>query len=141
MRLPRKKGRLKQISTGPGRPFFRKVSEKSVPPLATYLGQSSLKSGNDGRLEIEVNGNGFNLNMIRRKKNMDILRAVICEYFGRPVDFVIQPKLKTNETKQKARIEADRLKQEALGHPLVADTLDVFSGKVTDVKILQEVKK
>ena len=35
-------------------------------------------------------------------------------------------------------IDIEQLKQQALSHPLVAETVEIFSGKVVDVKILQE---
>jgi len=38
--------------------------------------------------------------------------------------------------KQKKKVHEDQLKQQALSHPMVSEVIELFQGKVVDVKIL-----
>jgi len=118
--------------------IFDLLSDTS-PSIAAYLTSSALIKVSDRVVEIEVNGNGFNINMIQRKKNMAVLKRVLSDFFGRKVEPVIHAKIINEEKTKKKRHKENRLKQEALSHPLVAETLEIFNGKVVDVKILKEV--
>ncbi len=115
--------------------LFAIISDTS-PSIAAYLTSSSLKKISGDCVEIEVNGNGFNINMLRRKKNMTVLKTVLSDFFGREIEPVIHAKIVTDDRNREKKLEENQLKQEALSHPLVADTLEIFNGKVVDVKIL-----
>ncbi|RLB84223.1 MAG: DNA polymerase III subunit gamma/tau [Deltaproteobacteria bacterium] len=110
-------------------------SEK-YPSLAANLKYSSIKSLVGHRLEIEVNGNDFNIKMLRRDKNNAIIKKVCSDFFGKDMEIIIATKKTQNLEEQSKKSHAERLKQEALSHPLVTDTLDIFNGNVVDVKIL-----
>ena len=110
-------------------------SEK-YPSLAANLKNSSIKSLSGHRLEIEVNGNDFNINMVRRNKNNTIIKKVCSDFFGKDMEVIIAAKRIQNLEDQDKKNHAERLKQEALCHPLVTDTIDIFNGNVVDVKIL-----
>lgn len=110
------------------------ISEQS-PALATYLTDSILKVQADGSLEIEVVGNGFHVNMIKRKKNIDILQKVIAGYFGQRKKLTIIGRLISDSSSQEKREMENKRKQEVLNHPLVADAIEIFNGKLVDVKI------
>jgi len=110
------------------------ISDES-PALATHLANSTLKTLTDGSLEIEVNGNGFNINMIKRKKNMAILSKVVSEYFGNEKKITVTGQLIPGSPNQEKKDMENRQKQDALNHPLVADAIEIFNGKVIDVKI------
>ena len=112
------------------------ILSDTSPSLATNLANSALRKLSDQRLEIEVNGNGFNINMIRRKRNMATLKRVLREFFGEKINLVINAKVVQDEKNKAKKNQDNRLKQEALSHPLVADTLEIFDGKIVDVKIL-----
>ena len=105
------------------------------PSLAANLAKCRLKRIADQAIEIEVHGNGFTLNMIQREKNTARL-VQICEgILGRrhEIKFTSASNLAYNKLKKK---KASRLKQKALSHPLVADAVEIFNGKLIDVKIL-----
>ena len=74
--------------------------------------------------------------MIRRKKNRNIIKAVCTDYFGKEMDVVITTKKIQNTESHSKKNHSGRLKQEALSHPLVADTIEIFNGNAVDVKIL-----
>jgi len=62
---------------------------ESHPPLGANLAACRLKSIDGQRLEIEVNGSGFNLTMIRREKNITVLKKICHEVAGEKLDIVI----------------------------------------------------
>jgi hypothetical protein len=110
-------------------------SEK-YPSLAANLKNSTIKSLSGHRLEIEVNGNDFNINMVRRNKNSVIIKKVCSDFFGKDMEIIIAAKKIQNHENQDKKDHAERLKQEALSHPLVTDAIDIFNGNIVDVKIL-----
>ena len=111
------------------------ISEEH-PSLAANLKNSMIKKLADNRIEIEVNGSHFNINMILRDKNEAIIKKVCGDFFGKEMDVVIVPKKIQDLEHQKKKSQAGRLKQEALSQPLVTDALEIFNGNVVDVKIL-----
>jgi DNA polymerase-3 subunit gamma/tau len=112
------------------------IFSEEYPSLAANLKNSTIKSMAGHRLEIEVNGNEFNINMVRRNKNSAIIKKVCSNFFGKEMEVIITAKKIQNLDNQDKTDHAERLKQEALSHPLVTDTLDIFNGNIVDVKIL-----
>jgi len=112
------------------------IFSEEYPSLAANLKNSSIKSLSGHRLEIEVNGNDFNINMVRRNKNSTIIKKVCSDFFGKDMEVIITAKKIQNLEDQNKKNNAERLKQEALCHPLVTDAIDIFNGNVVDVKIL-----
>ena len=84
---------------------------------------------------IEVLGNGFTLNMIKREKNMAVLNQVCTKVLGRRRDIRFTTGISI-EDKNKKKKNDNQLKQKALNHQLVADAIEIFDGKLLDVKIL-----
>lgn len=109
---------------------------KTHPSLAVNLKNSTIKRREDHRLEIEINGNDFNIRMIRRDNNTAIIKKICGDFFGKDVDVIITSKKRKNNDHQKKKNRAVHLKQEALNHPLVTEALEIFNGTVVDVKIL-----
>jgi DNA polymerase-3 subunit gamma/tau len=109
---------------------------EKYPSLAANLKNSSIKSLDHKRLEIEVNGNDFNINMVKKQKNRDIIKKVCSDFFGKDIKVIIASKRIQKQDNQDKKGKADRLKQEALSHPLVTDALEIFNGTIVDVKIL-----
>ncbi len=112
------------------------IFSKKYPSLAANLKNSSIKSLSGHRLEILVNGNDFNINMVQRNKNSTVIKKVCSDFFGKDIEVIITAKRIQNLEDQDKKNHAERLKQEALCHPLVTDTIDIFNGNVVDVKIL-----
>ena len=114
--------------------LFEIISKKH-PSLAANLAKCTLKSLTDQSLEIEVNGNVFNAQMVRRSKNMTILKNICKDYFSKNIKIIITEKIDSNNTKNKKDLD-NHLKKEALSHPLIADAIEIFNGKAVDVKII-----
>lgn len=114
------------------------ISEKH-PSLAPSMAKCSISKITENGIEIEVGGNGFNLNMIRRKKNLDILEKVFRDFFGMNMKIALieleEKKIsELNNTQEKTG--TDNLTSAALNNPLVTDAVEIFKGKVLDAKIL-----
>jgi len=109
---------------------------KNHSALAASLEKGVLKNLTDKSLEIEINGNGFSINNIKRSKNMAIIEKVCKDFFGKNMKLTLTVK-ETPENDKKQKIEKEsRLRQEVLNNSLVSDTIEIFNGKVLDVKIL-----
>ena len=115
---------------------FLDIVSENHPSLAANLTKCSLKQLTGQSLEIEVNGNGFNKNMISRNKNMVIIEKICEDFFGKKIDLIITAHPSQIPECQSNKNQASRLKQEALNHPLVSDAIEIFNGKIVDVKTL-----
>ncbi|MDO9567519.1 MAG: DNA polymerase III subunit gamma/tau, partial [Candidatus Desulfaltia sp.] len=105
--------------------------------LAANLEKCVLKNLTEHSLEIEINGNGFNVNMIKRSKNVAIIGKVCEDFFGKRMELTLTVKDSQKKDSQEHKTDREnRLKQEALSHSLVADTIEIFNGRISDVKIL-----
>ena len=89
-------------------------------------------------LEIRVRGNSFYTARLRDKKSTAAIQKVCSQFFGRNMTInITEVQDKTSENNYpKESDRTRRLKKEALNHPMVVDTLEVFQGRVVDVKIL-----
>ena len=111
------------------------VSGKN-PSLAANMTRCKLKKVEDDHLEIDVPGNGFTLKMIAREKNMAVLQQVCQDVFGNRKEIRLIPATSMDDNPKKKKSRDNQLKKKALGHPLVADAVEIFDGKLIDIKIL-----
>ena len=109
------------------------VSQKN-PSLAANLAKSRLKNITERSLEIDVPDNEFTINMIQREKNMVVLQQVCMEVFGHKQNIRVTVSKSMGDRHKKKK--DNQLKQKALDHPLVADSIEIFDGKLIDVKVL-----
>jgi DNA polymerase-3 subunit gamma/tau len=118
---------------------WKRISEiisNKYPSLAANLAKCKLKKIEDQHLEIEVPGNGFTLKMIQREKNMAVLQQVCTDVLGSRKDIRLAHGTASHDDHQKKKTHDNELKKKALSHPLVADAVEIFDGKLIDVKIL-----
>ena len=119
------------------------ILSQSNPSIASNLVHSTLKKISENSLEVEIGGSSYNMNTINRKKNLIIINKVCDTFFGKKMSVLIKTeqnmqnmqRMQNDESRNKKRL-TDSLKQEALNHPLVSDVLEIFDGRVIDVKIL-----
>ena len=111
------------------------VSEKK-PSLAAHLMKCRLVAITDSNLDVEVTGNGYTLNAVNR--SLDVLEKVCLDYFDRKVELNVIEKIKTDSELRKKKAREKEEKNKALSHQLVADAVEIFNGKIEDVKIIQE---
>ena len=115
--------------------LYEIIAQKN-PSLGANLAKCRLKQVTANSIEIEVRANGFTLNMLQREKNMAALKKICTEYFGKDIDVVLTCHPETDDGNSKKKSQNDNLlKQKALSHPLVADAIEIFNGKLIDVKL------
>jgi hypothetical protein len=109
-----------------------------LPSLVPSLEKAVLTKVGENALEIAVRGNSFYMNRLRDNKSMTVMHEVCRQFFGREMRVHIreapETTMENNQPKESDRMR--RLKKEALSHPMVAEALEVFQGKVVGVKIL-----
>jgi len=111
------------------------ISERH-PSLGPNLASSRMVGLRGDVLEIEVNGSSFNFKRITRKDSIKILTDVFSACLGRQVTVSIREgDKKDRQDKKKKKTENERIKQAMLEHPLVAEAIEIFNGKVVDVKV------
>ncbi|MFZ0135291.1 MAG: DNA polymerase III subunit gamma/tau [Desulfobacterales bacterium] len=107
------------------------------PALAAYLIKCRPRCLAGGRLEIEVADNGFNLTMIQKDKNLEIIRGICREVCGQPLEIVLEAVADPAGGGLKKKAE-NQLRNEAMSHPLVTEAVKIFDGKVLGVTIIKE---
>ena len=118
---------------------WERISEiisKKNPSLAANLARCRLKKSAGNHLDIEVPGNGFTLRMMEREKNMAVLQQVCKDVFGRSQNIRLTSATMMDDNYQKKKSRDNELKKKAISHQLVADAIEIFNGKLIDVKIL-----
>jgi DNA polymerase-3 subunit gamma/tau len=111
------------------------IISKKHPSLAASLAECSLNKLSDDEMEIEINGSGYTMDMVKRDKRESVLKKIFSEYFGKDMKIMFKAGTIQDKGNQKKKSRDNQLKQEAYNHPLVADAIEIFDGKVVDVKI------
>jgi DNA polymerase-3 subunit gamma/tau len=110
--------------------LYEIIAQKN-PSLGASLSRCRLKQVSADHIEIEVCGNGFTLNMLQREKNKAILKKICTAYFGEEKNVVLTTSSEPHDESPKKKSPNDHLlKQKALSHPLVADAIEIFKGKL-----------
>jgi len=118
-----------------GRVLERLESEK--PSLAALLRKCSLSTQDNACFDIEVTENEFVLKSITRQ--VPVLEEICSAEAGRAIQVKVHTNIEDAGAKEKQKQEGERLKKQALSHPMVMAALEIFNGKVIDIKVIQEV--
>jgi DNA polymerase III subunit gamma/tau len=114
---------------------LKKEIEKRRPALANNLADCELTAGDGGRYMLKVAGNQFAVNSVR--KNLGRLERRLAALMGTAVRLQVNAAQASNQAEiREKKKEADALKNEALGHPLVGEVVERFQGEVVEVKLL-----
>jgi DNA polymerase-3 subunit gamma/tau len=102
------------------------------PSLAAPLKKTQVVSISADAFRVALADNGFSANLI--KKNQAMIEAVCRERTGREIqiDFSGQPSERQAVAKKQ---KTDEIRKQLLNHPLVADAIDIFNGKIEEIKI------
>jgi DNA polymerase-3 subunit gamma/tau len=117
------------------------IIARQQPSLVANLKKCSLRGAGSGRLEIVPPANHYASGMLRRDKHVALLRKVCAEVFGGAVDIVIAAGGECGMNPHEKRDRNHTLVQQTLNHPLIADAIEIFNGKLVGVQILPEVNK
>ena len=120
---------------GNGDPWNQVIGavSKSKPSVGAAMSKLSVVSVTDAVISVKVRELDFSAKMI--KKNLPLIESTCREQTGRKihVDFTRDPVEKGQA--EMARQQNDSIKRQLLNHPLVADAVDIFNGKIDEIKI------
>ncbi|OQY56384.1 MAG: hypothetical protein B6245_18435 [Desulfobacteraceae bacterium 4572_88] len=102
--------------------------------LYGYLSKCALKNLTEQSLEIEVRGNKFTLGRIN--KDETLIQNICDDFFGKKMAIEIRAKESAKDDRQQKKKQKEQLRQDALGNPLVGDIVDIFGGRVVEVRVL-----
>jgi DNA polymerase III subunit gamma/tau len=109
---------------------------ETAPVLSANLTRCKVEAIDETLLTLVLAGNGFVQSIIKRANNMALLKETCAGQWGRPLDIKLKIGKDDSKKRQQNAAEKEGLTKEALGHPRVAEAMEVFAGKVVDVKIL-----
>jgi DNA polymerase-3 subunit gamma/tau len=118
--------------------FWQRLLERAgsqKPALAASLNKCNLKALEDERAVIEVCGNEFILNSVR--KHLRLIEELSGAIRGRATGVVLEANIEDAAFMEEQKKKNGLLKQKALSHPLVLEALELFDGRVIDVKLKQ----
>lgn len=119
--------------------LWQKVVEnisEHKPSLAGFLAKCELASGDGGQIDLIVNGNEFTLKNIAKHKQS--IEDQCNAYMQHPVKLNVVANFKDQAAKQEQKKKISHLKQQAISHPLVMEAIELFDGRVVDIKVQQE---
>jgi DNA polymerase-3 subunit gamma/tau len=114
---------------------------RSHPSLGANLKKCWLRHADAERVEIIAPANQFVSAMLRREKNLAHLKKICADVFGGRPEVTVTVGDEGGASVDERRDRNQTQVREALNHPVVADAIEIFNGKLVDVKIRQEVDK
>jgi DNA polymerase-3 subunit gamma/tau len=147
IRAPATSGRAAGPPTAPavaGEAAWQRVIASvagSQPSLAATLKRCVFKQGGAERVEILAQGNSFVAQKLKQEKNLAVLRKACAEVFGGAPEVVLSAGDEAGGSTAERRDRNHARVNETLAHPVITDAIEIFNGKVVDVKVSREVDK
>jgi DNA polymerase-3 subunit gamma/tau len=113
---------------------FQEIITKDHPSISPSLSKSILKNVTEKSIEVALSGSGFNISRVTNPRSKSTLEKALSTFFGRPILLDIIAKEVKEERSSEAR-KVDNLKQTIITSPPVTDIIEIFNGKVVDLKI------
>ena len=124
---------------------FVHFAKKKKPPLASLLEHGYPLALREGLLEIGYPEKSFYLERMQEKDNLSFLEALCAEFFQRPTqvrisgmspDFHPQGNSDNGDKKAQGKNSHKSEEEEAVNHPLVREAINIFGGRVVEIKRL-----
>jgi DNA polymerase III subunit gamma/tau len=112
--------------------ILHRVQEEK-PSLLGFLKKCRSGGVSGSQLAIEVCGNEFTFKSVQ--KHASYLEEICAQLAGQPITLSLTANCDDAGLKQKEKQKTEQLKQKALSHPRVMETIELFNGKVIDVKL------
>jgi DNA polymerase-3 subunit gamma/tau len=103
------------------------------PAIGAALARSRMIAVSEQDFSVAVCDNEYTINLI--KKNQDLIADLCREHAGRGIQIEFRRDTDGARHSISAKQKADEMRQQLLNHPLVADAVDIFSGKIEEIKI------
>ena len=116
--------------------LWRQVVDAIVakqPSLGGALSRAQLAEVTENAFTVEVGGNEYA--MRRLDKHQATIEAICRQLCGRTVTFRAGGDDERNRRTADSKQKEDGIRQQLLNHPLVADAVDIFSGKIEEIKL------
>jgi DNA polymerase-3 subunit gamma/tau len=110
---------------------------KAQPNLGANLKRCCVAGRTAERIEIAA-ATAFIASLLRRDKNLALLRTVCARVFGGAPEIAVTEAEGCAPPAGERREQQNALVRETLNHPVVADAIDIFDGKLVDVNITPE---
>jgi DNA polymerase-3 subunit gamma/tau len=114
--------------------LFGAIAERH-PKLSGALPLCRVAALDDRRITIEVRGNGFQTDLMRRDRHA--IETVCREVLGRDIEVTLDAEVQEAAENARKHQHRNLVKQEAIQHPLVAEAIEIFDGRVVDVHSLE----
>lgn len=108
------------------------ISDKK-PSLAGFLSKCTLNTKEDGVFELQINGNEFTYKNV--VKHQQAIKDQCEALLGKPVHIELVANFKDSAAKKEEKKKNSHLKQKAINHPLVMEAIELFDGRVIDIKL------
>jgi len=122
---------------------FVNFAKKKKPPLASILEHGYPLALMEDSLEIGYPEKSFYLERMREADNRSLLGTLCTEFFKKPMRVHISginpnslPRGSTIKEMEERKNPEQEKEEEALDHPLVKEALNIFGGRVLEIKIL-----
>jgi DNA polymerase-3 subunit gamma/tau len=106
---------------------------ETKPSVGAALSRSQLVAVSDKAFKVAVHDNDYSMNLV--KKNLALIEAICRDHAGREIQVDFLGHDTDEKNAPSARQKADDIKRKLLNHPLVGDVVDIFSGKIEEIKI------
>ena len=113
---------------------------REQPALGGALANAKLIEITAGQVVLEVPGNAFSINRLKKKDNSARLEKICSEFLGRPVTVAIRADVAGQQANSQQKKLDNKHKQDVLSHPLVEDAIEIFQGEVVEVRSLNNKK-
>lgn len=109
------------------------IIAETKPSIAATLARSQLVGVSPQAFTVAVRDNDYSMNLVR--KNLAMIESVCREQADREIKIDFTGDAAHGAQAATAKQKASDIRQQLLNHPMVADALDIFSGKIEEIKI------
>jgi len=122
-------------------PQLLEVIAREHPALGGALASAKLLEVTEAGITLEVPGNQFNINRLKKREKRTRLEKTCSDFFQRPVAVALQADVAGQEKNDSKKKLDNKRKQDVLSHPLIEDAIEIFKGEVVEVRSLSEKGK
>ena len=120
---------------------FLEVLHREHPALGGALANAKLREMDAGQLTLEMSGNQFTINRLRKKENRARLEKACRGFFKRPMAVVLKTAAAGRDQHVSKKKLDNKYQQDVLSHPLIEDAIEIFQGEVVEVRPLSGKKE